>query len=112
MIDFDALVLTPLVEKIFGESVLYAPALVGASSFAIQGVYDAEYKEVDPAGEMGVTTYMPVLGVRSKAFVDLAQPLPLQGDKLTIVRTGEKYIVKEVQPDSHGHLLLKLNFSS
>jgi hypothetical protein len=80
----------------------------GGGPFQIAGVFDEAYREVDPAAGMALTTETPVLGVRLSQF-----PLPpLQGDALTIVRTGETYLVKEVRPDSHGYAKLLLNLDA
>ena len=51
---------------------------------------------------MQVTVSFPVLGVRT------AVVQPAQGDRLTIVSTGETYAVAEVMPDGKGHVLLRL----
>lgn len=112
-VDWDALVLVPLIDQIFGDEIVYAPKS-GASTFPVQGVYDEAYVEIDPASGMALTTEMPVVGVREQAFLNpesplSPQPLPIQGDHLTVVKTGELHVVKEVRRDSHGHLLLKLN---
>lgn len=105
MIDWDSKVLAPL-ENVFGELVQFTPA--AGAGFQVTGVFDEAYKEIDLAGGMGVTSVMPVLGVRLSQF---PSP-PLQGDQLTILRTAATYVVKEVRPDSHGSILLKLNYLS
>jgi hypothetical protein len=38
--------------------------------------------------------------------------IPQQGDTLTIARTGETFIVKEVRDDGHGAAQLLLNLDS
>lgn len=104
MIDWDSLVIGPLM-KVFGEPepVRFMPATL--APFGIDGIYDPAYVEVELAGGMGVTSARPVLGVQLSQF---ASP-PLQGDRLTIVRTGETFLVKEVRPDGHGWAKLMLN---
>ena len=104
MIDWDAVLLGP-VQEVFGELVMYLPAV--GSSFPITGVYDDAYRSVDLSG-MGVTSDMPVVGVRLAEFPSL----PRQGDQLTVQRTGATFDVKEVQPDGHGWAMLKLNLVS
>lgn len=90
----------------FGEPVTYSPATGG--SFSVPGIFDEAYREVTLAGDgSALTTAMPVLGVRLADFTDP----PLQGDQLTIVRTGETYVVKEVRVDGHGWAQLLLNFA-
>ena len=111
MIDFDALVLVPTVDKIFGEPVTYAPAS-GASSFVVQGVYDKGYLPVSPVGGEEILSRNPVCGVREKEFTDQTQALPIQDDLLTIQRTGEVYIVRKPERDGQGHILLHLNVFS
>jgi predicted permease len=105
VIDWDKNVLAPL-ENVFGEPVQYTPAV--GTAFQVTGIFDEAYKEVDLAGGMGVTTVMPVVGVRLSQFSNL----PKQGDQLTILRTAATYAVKEVRPDSHGSVLLMLNYVS
>jgi hypothetical protein len=105
MIDWDKVVVGPTT-GVFGEPVHYMPA--AAAPFDIVGVYDDAYVEVDPAGSMGVTSARPVLGVQLSAF---PSP-PLQSDRLTIVRTGEAFFVKEVRPDGHGAAKLMLSLDS
>lgn len=102
MIDWDSAVLGPVM-GVFGEAVRFMPATTRPTS--ITGVFDEAYVEVDPTGGMGVISARPVLGVRLSQFVTP----PLQGDRLTIVRTGETFIVNEVRPDGHGAAKLMLN---
>lgn len=102
MIDWDKVVVGP-VTGVFGESVHFMPATTRPVD--ITGVYDAAYVEVDVAGGMGMTSARPVLGVQLSEFLTL----PLQGDRLTIIRTGETFVVKEVRDDGHGAAKLMLN---
>jgi hypothetical protein len=92
--------------SVFGEPVHYMP--VAAAALDITGIYDDAYVEVDPAGGMGVTSARPVLGVQLSEF---PSP-PQQRDRLTVVGTGETFIVKEVRPDNHGAAKLMLNLDS
>ncbi len=104
MIDWDAHVLGPL-QGVFGEAVTYTP--YGQPSFQISGIFDEAYRDIDLAGGMGITTEMPVLGVQLSQF-----PIqPMQGDSLTILRTAETFVVKEVRQDGHGSAKLMLNLS-
>jgi predicted permease len=105
VIDWDKNVLASL-ENVFGEPVQYMPA--AGAAFQITGIFDEAYKEVDLSGGMGITTVGPVVGVRLSQFANL----PKQGDQLTILRTAATYAVKEVRPDSHGSILLILNYLS
>jgi hypothetical protein len=100
----DASILGPLM-KTFGTAISYMPA-VGAS-FPIQGIYDKAFFGVDPTtGEMIVTT-QPTVGVQLSQFAGYADPL--QGDQLTIIKTGEQWEVREVHEDGHGAARLMLN---
>lgn len=91
---------------VFGEPVIYAPAI--GSAYPINGVYDDRYQEVELVDGMGVPTDSPVLGVNLADF----RLTPKQGDQLTITRTGEIFKVKKVRPDGHGAALLFLNLAS
>lgn len=103
MIDFDSLVIGPLI-GIFGEPATFEPAN-DAAAFPITGVFDEANLELDLTGETAVTTQVPTIGVQLSQF-----PVPpLQDDRLVIVRTATRYIVKEVRVDSHGHARLMLN---
>lgn len=102
MIDWDAAVLGPL-NGVFGESAWYMPATT--RPLPITGIFDEAYRDIDLAGGMGVSTTQPVLGVQLSQFPEL----PEQGDRLTIARTKETFIVKEVRPDGHGAAKLMLN---
>lgn len=104
MIDWDKKVLAPLT-KVFGEAVTYFP--VNGDQTTISGVFDEAYKEIASfdVGMIESNTTYPVLGVRSVQF---SAP-PVKGDQLVIVRLKERYVVRDVRPDGHGHLLLMLN---
>lgn len=109
MIDWDAKVLQPL-EAAFGEDkerglVAYTPASTGVA-VDITGVFDNAYLFVGGVGDgIGASTIAPCLGVRLAQFA----VTPRQGDTLIVRRLGNKYKVKEVQPDGLGWALLKLN---
>lgn len=105
MIDWDKNVIAPTV-GVFGEPVNYMPKF--GAAFLLNGIFDEAYQEVDLSGGTAVMSATPVLGVRTGDFL---QP-PKQGDQLTILRTGATYIVKKPEPDSHGSVLLKLNYLS
>lgn len=109
-IDWDGLVLGPVM-GIFGESAdraglpVYTPRGLPAFELA-DAVFDAQYEQVIVAGDGSQSTSRrPVLGVRLSLF--LARP-PQQNDKVLIPATGKTYVVKDVQPDGHGHALLLL----
>lgn len=103
MIDWGQNVLGPLL-GVFGEAATYAPAT--GAPFAIIGIFDEAYRELSGL-ESGIamTTEMPVLGVRVSDF----PASPLQGDQLTLQRTGVRYVVREVRLDGHGYAKLMLN---
>lgn len=105
MIDWDKAVLGPL-NGVFGEAAHYMPAT--RAPINITGIFDEAYRDVELAGGMGVTSTQPVLGVQLSQF----RTLPLQGDRVTIIRTKETFIVKEVRDDGHGSAKLMLNLAA
>ena len=92
---------------VFGEPATFSPA-VGAS-FDFMGIFDNAYKEISMS-DFGteITSVYPVIGINLADFPNV----PLQGDSLTIQGTGKTYIVRDVQPDSHGGAMLILNYVS
>lgn len=105
MIDWDQNLLAPLQEE-FGEPVNYRPD--GEASYDIFGIFDRAYtQEVEPLddGDPTINTTHPVLGVRDAVF----RKPPLQGDRLYIASVAQVFVVKDVQPDSHGGTKLILN---
>ena len=109
MIDWDAVLLAPVMRE-FGDGTasdpstlpVYMPA--GGMPFALaDAVFDRAYSEVTIEGEAS-TTRRPCLGVRLALFaVD-----PAQNDKVSIPSAPGTFIVKDVQPDGHGHAKLML----
>lgn len=109
MIDWDALVLAPVM-GIFGEdqAPVYTPRV--GSAFALpDAVFDRQHLVV-AIGEDGgeVSSRMPVLGVRLARF----PAPPVQGDRVTIPAIAATYLVRDVQPDGHGHAKLLLNLAT
>jgi hypothetical protein len=112
-IDWDALVIGPVVSGPlgFGQPVTYTPA--GGTACTISGVFDQEYNEQNPLGGMveqlgmpgNITGTRPVLGVQLSAFP--SGVAPAQGDALTT--GGASYLVMEVRQDGHGWAKLLLN---
>lgn len=105
MIDWDKHVLTPMMGSgVFGEPIDYV-AIDGTLS-AINGVFDEAYLEIIPTDDgSAISSLSPVCGVQSSSLPNS----PKQKDRLTRIKTGKTYIVKDVQPDGHGHVLLFLN---
>lgn len=104
MIDWDKIVLTPLM-GIFGEPVTYRP--YAKQPYQITGIFDDAYlKEVmfEDASQ-GVTEVSAVLGVQLSQFVIP----PVQNDQLFVSRINATYVVREVRPDSHGGAKLMLS---
>lgn len=106
MIDWDADVLGPAM-AVFGEdqAVTYRPR-AGTPFTLADAVYDAQYGVVAVDAQTGAstTTRTPALGVRASLF---PSP-PLANDSVDIPRAGFRFIVKNPEPDSHGHILLLL----
>lgn len=106
MIDWDAMVLSPL-QGVFGEPVTYTT--VTGQSLGITGVFDEAYRAVDGLGSSIYTsTAQPVLGIRA---AELPFP-PQQGDQITVQRDNATYSVADVHPDGHGAIKLLLTFVS
>jgi hypothetical protein len=105
VIDWDADCLGPVM-AVFGGGVNYRPR-TGAAFDIADAVFDAQYAYVvrDPQTGEDVTTTSPVLGVRSILF----PTPPKQNDSVLIGASGVLYVVKDVQPDGHGHIRLLLN---
>lgn len=102
-IDWDKMLLAPVV-GVFGEAVIYTPA--GGVPFQFTGVYDEANKDLNLAGGMGVNTSIPIVSGRMAQF----PTPPLQGDQLLIVRTGDLFVVKDIDADGHGSVKLELNY--
>ncbi|MXV35643.1 hypothetical protein GS535_03605 [Saccharibacter sp. EH611] len=106
-LDWDGLVLGPVMET-FGEPLTLFPAS-GGPKVPFVGIYDEGFKKVeDIPTEMGmapahISSSLPVIGCRSSSF----PTLPQQGDHVLV--RGERLVIEEVQPDSHGALHLTLN---
>ena len=106
MIDWDALVTLPAV-AVFGEPVIYTPAGGAPYPDPIMLVYDEGNKDLDLAGGMGVNTSNPIVS----GSLSLFPAPPSQGDELQIVRTGETFVVKDVEEDGKGAVKLPLNYA-
>lgn len=103
-IDWDANLLAPL-HDVFGEDVIYYHK--SGESYEISGIFDRAYtQDVEPIeGDVKINTTKPLLGVRDIQF----KKKPEQGDKVYIKSVDTMFIVKDVQPDSHGGSRLELN---
>lgn len=108
-IDWDGLVLAPC-HAAFGEpagTVTYFPQI--GASFDLEGsVFDDGFHTRDLLAGPSISTSQPTLGVRLALFP--AGVLPLQGDGVAL--RGQLYLVRDVQPDSHGEARLLLNRAS
>ncbi len=106
-VDWDAAVLGPVM-SVFAEPITYTPA--AGAPFSAAGVVDEAYHAIAGLGEDGValTTEIPVVGVQLSTFLQA----PVQGDQLTVARTGITYAVKEVRSDGHGWAKLMLTYVS
>lgn len=113
-IDWDAVVLAPAM-AIFGprpglDPPTYWPkAAIGTDGFITlaDAVFDEGFTAVILEDGAQVSTVMPCLGVRMAHFADLPGE-PQQGGQAHIPGFGT-YVVRDAQPDSHGHCLLLLN---
>jgi hypothetical protein len=102
MIDWDKVVHGPI-QGAFGEPVTYRP--IGGPAITIFGVFIAPSMSADAAGGTEIITFSPSLGVQVSQF----SMAPEQGDRLTVIRTGQEFVVREVRPDSLGWANLSLN---
>ncbi|MDQ2763017.1 MAG: hypothetical protein M3Y22_05865 [Pseudomonadota bacterium] len=119
-IDWDAELLTPVM-AVFGEGNSAIPATLpiytplGLNSFGLaHAVFDAQYEQVavNPDDGTESTTRRPILGVRLALF----PRVPAQNDAVFIPATpmntlplpGQRFIVRDVHPDGHGHAKLML----
>lgn len=109
-IDWDALVVGPTM-GVFGDAVTYRPA--AGAPFDITGIYDEGNKQLMGLddGSAGLNESGPVLGVQLSQF---PSP-PLQNDQLYVntvagVVINRTFVVRDVQPDSHGAAKLMLYY--
>ena len=102
-VDFDALVLAPLVNQVFGEPVTWQPAAGAAVSAS--GIFDANFQEVKwTPNEQEVIAFRPRLGCR---VADLGGE-PAEGD--TFLIRGASYRVSEPPlADGIGHIAIFLH---
>ncbi|MGZ3272380.1 MAG: head-tail joining protein [Caulobacteraceae bacterium] len=111
MIDWDKYVLGPVM-AVFGEAGAVLPTYRPASGapFPLADVvYDEAYFGVDLLQDgTTVTSARPIIGVRLALFATA----PKQSDKIFIPRVNSTFVVKEVEPDGHGHAKLTLQFVS
>lgn len=107
MIDWDKHVLTPLMaNNVFGEPIDYVATQTNTIS-AINGVFDEAYLELMPTDDgNAISTLSPVCGIQLSLLNGV---MPRQKDRLTRIKNGKEYVVKDVQPDGQGHVLLFLN---
>ena len=93
------------VNAAFGEPAIYTP-VSGETPYPVSGVFDEAFLELVVVDGTQVQTVQPTLGLQlSQLRAD-----PVQDDQLTIVRTGESYVVREPRPDGHGWCRLMLNY--
>lgn len=108
MLNFDALLHGP-VSAIFGEQGLgaelptYQPQT--GTAYPVDGIFDDAYVESDLLSGLPANTVENVFGARLAAFA----AAPVQGDQITIPRVGKTYLVRDVQPDGHGWVQLRLS---
>lgn len=106
MIDFDKLVLVPLV-KVFGEPEEAVPSYqpdAGGDPYPLHGIFTKGFKS--PAiGDDGMPTWnttAPTFGALAADF----QVAPLKNDVITI--QGTDYMVMDARPDGVGWIVLVL----
>lgn len=107
-LDFNSLLHGP-VARIFGEQGQGASALPlytppGGVAYEVDGVFDSAYVTVELLDGTTTNSLENTFGAALSAF----QAVPVQNGKITIPRLGATYLVRDVQPDGHGWVLLKL----
>jgi hypothetical protein len=107
MIDFDSLLVGTIID-VLGEDAPIFYRAAGVASLRVKGVFDARAKEVTGFSQMGlpISDQMPKLFLREADLVK-AGIAASPGDKVTIGATD--YQVSDVDPDSFGGIVLKLN---
>lgn len=103
-IDWDRMVLTPTV-AVFGETVWFTPA--GGDAVPLQLVYDEGNKDIGLAGGSSLNSSNPIVSGRISVF----PVAPEQGDTVLIERTGDQFVVGDVNEDGKGSVTLSLNYS-
>lgn len=104
-VDWDALVLGPAMAIFGGVATYYAPDRLGQPGLTLTGaVFDEAFEAIILEDGQPVSSVMPALGVRDALF----DTPPAQRGQVRIESRG-LYVVRDVQPDGHGHTLLLLN---
>jgi hypothetical protein len=102
-IDWDRMVLGPTVQ-VFGEKVWFTP--VGGQTKDLWLVYDEGNKDIPLAGGTSLNSSNPIVSGQVSAF-----PVePAQGDQIMIDRTGDVFVVGDVNEDGKGSVTLSLNY--
>lgn len=102
-IDWDRMVLGPTV-KVFGETVTFTPA--GGQPIDLQLVYDEGNRDVSLAGGSALNSSNPIVSGQVSVF-----PVePEQGDRVLILRTGDLFVVGDINEDGKGSVTLSLNY--
>jgi hypothetical protein len=82
------------------EECIYRP--VSDEAYTVNGIFDAEYKEVTPQGSASVSSIGPQLLIEEKALRKKCSR------KDTVTVRGIRYVIKDSQPDGTGCLTLFL----
>ncbi|WGL96295.1 hypothetical protein QE177_12050 [Arsenophonus sp. aPb] len=103
-VNWDKHLLAPL-HRIFAQKVNWRPQK--GRSYDIEGIFDRAYVQQFASldGESGINTTHPILGVRDAIF----KAPPKKGDRVFVYADNTLFVVREVQPDSHGGIHLQLN---
>jgi hypothetical protein len=106
-LDLDALTNGPVMD-IFGAPAQFIPR--AGAPFPIPGIFKESFLVEDPNGMPGIATSALTLSVRAAEFTSP----PLQKDQVRVAATathaGGIFVIKEVQPDSEGWIVLALNY--
>lgn len=103
-IDWEGELFSPLMQT-FGDPITFMP-VVGVPEEGL-GTLNESHEDLSILDDDAhVSAFAVSLGVNRADFLQA----PKQGDKVLIHSSGETYMVRDTQPNGHGHILLLLNF--
>jgi hypothetical protein len=113
-LDFSTLVYLPT-QDFFGREIIITPinSNPGAPAYTVRGIYDSG--PVDIMGEAGLmmSDNETTLDIRDNEFFDIGQPIPIQGDLITIPADGNvpaagDFEVTDADPNGGGETTLAI----
>jgi hypothetical protein len=113
-LDFSTLVYLPG-QDFFGREIIVTPikSNPGAPAYTVRGIYETD--PVDIIGEVGVmrSDNETILDIRDNEFFEIGQPIPIQGDLITIPADGNvpaagDFEVMDADPNGGGETTLAI----